>query len=133
MNFRSAGLRLVALYCVLLLALGASFAWFTILSFDRYMEATIASSITARSSEIWQTAKDSLDDPGQLARLIELRFAPEAQAHFIRISEHDRVLYRSGLSYGTDMAALTAAETRPGKVVPFARYGSLLEIGRAHV
>ena len=78
---------LVTLYCVLLLLLGASFAWFTVLTFEHYTRETIIRETAARSGEIWVTAMDRLDDRRRLAQVIEQRFAPEAQDRFIRISE----------------------------------------------
>ncbi len=126
MNFRSAGVKLVALYCALLLVLGASFAWFTITSFDRYTRETVTRSIDARASEIWHTAKGSLDDRAALAQLIELRFAPEAQEHFIRISEKGRVLYLSAVPDGPDIAAFDRAGLPTANVTRNARYGLLL-------
>jgi two-component system OmpR family sensor kinase len=125
-NFRSAGIKLVALYCALLLVLGASFAWFTITSFDRYTRETVTRSIDARASEIWHTAKGSLDDRAALAQLIESRFAPEAQEHFIRISEKGRVLYLSAVPDGTDIAAFDRAGLPTANVARNARYGLLL-------
>jgi heavy metal sensor kinase len=125
-NFRSAGVKLVALYCALLLVLGASFAWFTITSFDRYTRETVTRSIDARASEIWHTAKANLDDRAALAQLIEQRFAPEAQEHFIRISEAGRVLYQSGVPEGTDVAAFQRAGIRATGSSKDAQYGLLL-------
>jgi heavy metal sensor kinase len=125
-NFRSARVKLVALYCALLLVLGASFAWFTIASFDRYTRETVTRSIDARSSEIWHTAKGSLDDRVALAELIEQRFAPEALGHFIRIAEGGHVLYQSGVPDGTDIAALDRAGFASAHASKNAQYGLLL-------
>lgn len=126
MNFRSAGVRLVALYCALLLVLGASFAWFTISSFDRYMRETITSDVDGRSRMIWHTAKASLDDRAALAQLIDQRFLPEVREHFIRISEKGRVLYQSRIPDGTDVTALQRAGIRQGNPKSDAQYGALL-------
>ena len=124
MNARSPVFRLVVLYCALLLLLGACFAWFTIRSFEHYTRETMTRSIGARSSEIWDTAKGSLDDPKQLSQLLELRFAPEAQEHFIRISEGGRILYQSDVPAGTDAEALNAGISGPD--ASRLRFGSLL-------
>jgi signal transduction histidine kinase len=132
---RSPVFRLVLLYCVLLLVLGASFAWFTIRSFEHYMSTTIVREIGARSGEIWQTAKDRLDDRRQLAEIMELRFAPAAQDHFIRISEGSLELYRSGIPEGTDIPALEAAESRApvaGGDLHLLRFGSLFLVSRIY-
>jgi len=122
---RSPIFRLVTLYCLLLLILGASFAWFTVLTFEHYTRETIIRETAARSGEIWLTAMERLDDPVRLSQVIEQRFAPEAQDRFIRISEDGRVLYQSGIPVGADAGALEAKNTRnPGNVVKL-RLGSL--------
>ena len=103
MKFRSPLLRLVGLYCALLLVLGAAFALFTVESFEHYANQTIAREVRARSREIWNTAKETLGNPGALAALLEARFAPEAQGHFIRISDAAHVIYQSGESEGSGL------------------------------
>jgi heavy metal sensor kinase len=116
---------LVTLYCVLLLLLGASFAWFTVVTFEHYTRQTIIRETAARSGEIWTTALGSLDDPARLSQLIEQRFAPEAQDRFIRISDGDRVLYQSGIPDGVDARALAFRNAKKlGDVVKL-RLGSL--------
>jgi signal transduction histidine kinase len=117
--------RLVALYCLLLLVLGASFALFTVRSFERSTSETILREIAARSLEIWHSAKSSLDDPAQLAQLMEQRFAPEAQDRFIRISEKGRVLYQSDVPDGTDLSGLESHLSSSAEVVSGAQFGSL--------
>jgi heavy metal sensor kinase len=116
---------LVTLYCMLLLLLGAGFAWFTVLTFEYYTRETIIRETAARSGEIWVTALGSLDDRPRLAELIEQRFAPEAQDRFIRISEGGRVLYQSAIPAGADVRAWAAGNAQNlGKVVKL-RLGSL--------
>ncbi|HTW35685.1 MAG TPA: HAMP domain-containing sensor histidine kinase [Rhizomicrobium sp.] len=103
---RSPTFWLVTLYCVLLLVLGAGFAWFTVLTFEHYTRETIIRETAARSGEIWVTAIERLDDRTGLARVIEQRFAPEALDRFIRISEGGRILYQSAIPAGVDARAL---------------------------
>jgi signal transduction histidine kinase len=122
---RSPIVRLVALYCLLLLVLGASFALFTVRSFERSTSETILREIAARSLEIWHSAKSSLDVPSQLAQLMEQRFAPEAQERFIRISERGRVLYQSQAPTGTDMPELVSQLSRSAEAFSGARFGPL--------
>jgi two-component system OmpR family sensor kinase len=114
-NTRSLEFRLVILYCALLLLLGASFAFVTIRSFERYSHETIVREIAARSGEIWHTARGSLNDPKQLAELLEQRFAPEVQEHFIRITDAGKTLYQSGVPAGTEMDAISAHAPRSGQ------------------
>ena len=114
---------LVTLYCMLLLLLGAGFAWFTVLTFEHYTRETIIRETVARSGEIWVTAMDRLDDRGRLAQVIEQRFAPEAQNRFIRISGGGHVLYQSAIPEGADVRALKALKA-PSNVVKL-RLGSL--------
>ncbi|HUO93573.1 MAG TPA: hypothetical protein VMU22_11650, partial [Rhizomicrobium sp.] len=90
---RSPTFWLVTLYCVLLLLLGAGFAWFTVLTFEHYTRETIVRETAARSGEIWVTAKDRLNNRAELSRVIEQRFAPEAQDRLIRISDGRDILY----------------------------------------
>ena len=125
MNSRSPIFWLVTLYCLLLLLLGASFAWFTVLTFEYYTRETIIRENAARSGEIWVTAAGSLNDHARLAQLIEQRFAPEAQDRFIRISDGGRILYQSPIPAGADVRALAAENAEnPGNVVKL-RLGSL--------
>ena len=116
---------LVTLYCALLLLLGASFAWFTVVTFEHYTRETIIRETAARSGEIWVTAAGSLDDRPRLAQLIEQRFAPEAQDRFIRISENGHFLYESAIPAGADARALEIRNAQNlGNVVKL-RLGSL--------
>ena len=107
MNVRSPLVRLVALYCILLLLLGAGFAWFTMRSFTHYISTTTLRNVDARAGEIWHTMR-GVEDRRELARLIELRFAPEAQNRFIRITRDGNTLYESAVPAETDLAALYA-------------------------
>jgi heavy metal sensor kinase len=116
---------LVTLYCVLLLILGASFAWFTVLTFEHYTRETIIRENEARSGEIWVTAMGSLDNPVRLSELIEQRFAPEAQDRFIRLSEGGRILYQSGIPEGADVHALDLRSPENRSNVVRLRLGSL--------
>jgi len=58
-----------------------------------------------------------------LSELLEQRFAPEAQEHFIRIAVGRRLLYQSGIPAGTDLRMLAAGGPRDGQE---ASAGSLL-------
>ena len=95
MNWRSITFRLVALYCGLLLLLGASFSLFTILSFERYTGATFQTNLAARATDVWRIVQPVLDKPAQVSLFVEQRFSPSAQDRFIRISREGRVIYRS--------------------------------------
>jgi heavy metal sensor kinase len=121
--YRSPIFRLVTFYCVLLLLLGAGFAWFTVLTFEHYTRETIIRETAARSGEIWVTAMDRLDDRAELAQVVEQRFAPEALDRFIRISDSGRILYQSAIPEGADARALEALKA-PSNVVKL-RLGSL--------
>jgi two-component system OmpR family sensor kinase len=116
---------LVTLYCLLLLILGASFAWFTVVTFEHYTRQTIIRETAARSGEIWVTALGSLDDRARLAQLIEQRFAPEALDRFIRISEGGRILYQSGIPDGADVSALEGRHALGQGNIVRLRLGSL--------
>jgi heavy metal sensor kinase len=94
--FRSVTSRLVFFYCVLLVLLGGAFLLFTVLSFQHYTRETVTDNLEARTQEIWNTAQGLLDQPQNLATVLERRFAPESQDRFIRIREGDTLIYRSG-------------------------------------
>lgn len=128
---RSPTFWLVTLYCVLLLLLGAGFAWFTVLTFEHYTRETIVRETAARSGEIWVTAKDRLNNRAELSRVIEQRFAPEAQDRLIRISDGRDILYQSAVPEGADAGALRALKA-PSNVVRL-RLGSLFLNRRVYV
>ena len=62
MNRRSLTFRLVSWYCGLLFAVGAAFAVFSYVSFDRYIAQTMQSLLVARAESVWGTAGSILDD-----------------------------------------------------------------------
>jgi signal transduction histidine kinase len=104
--FRSVTSRLVFLYCLLLVLLGAAFLAFTVLSFQHYSRQSIGETLTGRAQEIWNITEGTLDEhPAQIAASIERRFSPEAQDRFIRISKGDALIYRSGDPAGGDFSA----------------------------
>jgi heavy metal sensor kinase len=96
MILRSVTSRLVLLYCVLLVLLGAVFLAFTVFSFRHYTNETITSNLAIRAQEIWNVSQGALDQPARLAEIIERRFSPETEDRFIRITAGGRLLYRSG-------------------------------------
>ena len=95
MHWRSITFRLVALYCGLLLLLGASFSLFTIVSFERYAGATFQTNLAARADDVWRIVGPILGNPTQISVFVEQRFSPSAQDRFIRISRNGSVIYRS--------------------------------------
>jgi signal transduction histidine kinase len=96
MILRSVTSRLVLLYCVLLVLLGAVFLAFTVFSFRHYTNETITSNLATRAQEIWNVSQGALDQPARLTEIIERRFSPETEDRFIRITAGGRLLYRSG-------------------------------------
>ncbi len=108
MNRRSLTVRLVSWYCALLLGLGAAFAAFTYASFSHFVDQSNRATLQTRTEAVWSIAGDLLDDKPALARLIEQRFAPEAQSRFIRISDGAAIYYQSGppIEHEYDPAAI---------------------------
>jgi len=96
MILRSVTSRLVFLYCLLLVLLGAVFLAFTVFSFRHYTNETITTNLTVRAQEIWNVSQGALDQPARLTQIIERRFSPESEDRFIRITAGGRLLYRSG-------------------------------------
>src|SRR5262245_9573756 len=96
MMLRSVTSRLVFLYCLLLVLLGAVFLAFTVFSFRHYTNETITSTLITRSQEIWNVSQGALDQPDRLTQIIERRFSPESEDRFIRISAGGKLLYQSG-------------------------------------
>jgi len=96
MILRSVTSRLVFLYCLLLVLLGAVFLAFTVFSFRHYTNETITSNLAIRAQEIWNVSQGALDQPARLTQIIERRFSPESEDRFIRITVGGRLLYRSG-------------------------------------
>ncbi len=96
MNWRSITFRLVALYCGLLLVLGASFSLFTVISFERYTGETVLTNTAARATEAWNIIKGVVSNPAQVNTLMEQRFDPVPLDRFFRIRVNGKVIYRSG-------------------------------------
>ena len=97
MNWRSISLRLVALYCGLLLVLGLSFSLFTVFSFERYTEVSSRSAVTARAMEVWDIIGGAIGNPNEVRTLIDQRFSPGDQNRFFRVTIGGRTIYRSGM------------------------------------
>jgi signal transduction histidine kinase len=95
-NRRSLTFRLVFWYCGLLLGLGAAFALFTLLSFNRYVSQSTEATLSARAAAMWSIAEPILDDRATLTVLMEQRFLPEEEDRLIRISRDGITLYQSG-------------------------------------
>jgi len=95
MILRSVTSRLVFLYCLLLVLLGAVFLAFTVFSFRHYTNETITSNLAIRAQEIWNVSQGALDQSARLTEIIERRFSPESEDRFIRITVDGRLLYRS--------------------------------------
>jgi signal transduction histidine kinase len=113
-NRRSITVRLLALYCGLLLLLGASFSLFTVLSFERYTRATVEANISARDAEAWEIVRPVMGNPTQVSDLIEQRFSPSAQDRFFRITRNGMVIYRSGQPVDGSFDATTIPAPAPG-------------------
>jgi signal transduction histidine kinase len=133
MNWRSITFRLVFFYCGLLLFLGVSFSFFTIISFERYTRETIRTNIATRAGEVWVMVQGLVETPSQLAALIEQRFSPETQNRFIRISLDGRIIYRSAVptddSFDPGTIPTSSAEFGPENLT----YGKLLIYARRFV
>ena len=97
MSRRSLTFRLVSWYCGLLFVLGAAFTAFSYVSFDRYIDQTVRSSLASRADAIWDMAGGMLTDRQAVTQLIEQRFEPEALNRMIRISGGDQIYYQSGM------------------------------------
>ena len=97
MMFRSVTSRLVFLYCLLLVILGAAFLGFTVLSFNYFARETTASALANRAGEVWNIAQGLTDQPARLADAISRRFSPEPLDRFIRVRTGGRTVYQSGL------------------------------------
>ncbi len=93
---RSATSRLVALYCLLLLTLGAVFLVFTVSNFRHYTREVIASNLSIRAAGVWSISQNLLNQPVALAAAIQSGFSPEVQNRFIRIRYGDRIIFQSG-------------------------------------
>ena len=126
MNWRSITFRLVALYCGLLLLLGASFSLFTILSFERYTSATFQTNLAARAADVWRIVRPVLDNPAQVSLFVEQRFNPTARDRFIRISRNGRVIYRSDAPDDNSFNPATIPQPISGSIVEDRRYGRLV-------
>jgi two-component system OmpR family sensor kinase len=93
---RSVTARLVASYCLLLMALGGAFLGVTVLSFRYFTRQTLIENLAARDREIWNLAREALTDPPRLTDVIERRFQPEVHNRFIRVRIDEKVIYQSG-------------------------------------
>ena len=130
MNTRSITFRLIFLYSGSLLVLGAGLSFFTIASFHRYTHQTMQTVISARASDIWNIIQGSLDDPAELATLIDRRFSPSIQSRFIRVSLNGKVIYQSNFPATQDSGTQTAPPIYDGPVPESFRSGNLLIYAR---
>ncbi len=93
---RSLTSRLIFLYCVILLMLGAAFLGITVISFRHYAGQVITNILASRAQDIWRMSRDEFRHPDRLKSIIERRFSPESQDRFIRIEVDGKTVYRSG-------------------------------------
>ncbi len=96
MNWRSITFRLVALYCGLLLLLGASFSLFTVLSFERYTGATIQTNIAARAAEVWRHRAACPRKSGTGVPIRRTKVQPVSPGPIHSDHRDGAVIYRSG-------------------------------------
>lgn len=96
MILRSLTSRLIFLYCIILLLLGAAFLAITVISFRHYAGQVITNILAVRTQDVWRVSRDELHRPDILKSLIEKRFSPESQDRFIRIEVDGKTVYRSG-------------------------------------
>ena len=96
MILRSLTSRLIFLYCLILLALGAAFLGFTVFSFRHYAQQFITNTLANRTQDIWRVARLDLNTPERLRATIERNFSPESQDRFIRVRLDGKTIYRSG-------------------------------------
>ena len=125
MNRRSITSRLLVSYCGLLLVIGALFSFFAIMSFERYTQETIRSNIAVRANEVWELSHGLLDNPRQLAALIEQRFSPTTQDRFIRVSVNGKDIYRSGIPVDRDFDPSHIPTIGVSLAPKLVRYGNL--------
>jgi heavy metal sensor kinase len=97
MNIRSIRFRLISRFAALLLLVMLGFGSFTYWSVRRYVVDVIGASMTHRARQIAQTLLGSGQiDESYVANEIEIRYAPELNDRFIRITRADgTVLYCS--------------------------------------
>jgi signal transduction histidine kinase len=95
-NWRAAEFRLLAFYCILLLALCGAFLAFTVQSFDQFETQSVTSEVKNRATEIWDMGDALLDRPAELRDILERRFSPASHNRFIRIVSDGHVMYQSG-------------------------------------
>ncbi len=93
---RSLTSRLIFLYCIILLLLGAAFLGSTVLSFRHYARQVITNILAVRTQDIWRVAQDEISRPDRLKPIMERRFSPESQDRFIRIQVDGKTVYQSG-------------------------------------
>ncbi|MBN9587487.1 MAG: hypothetical protein BGN85_12270 [Alphaproteobacteria bacterium 64-11] len=129
---RSVTARLVASYCLLLVALGGAFLAVTVVSFRYFTRHTMVEALAMRDREIWTLAQETINNPARLSDLIERRFSPESQNRFIRIRVGEKVIYQSG---DPDTGAFKASEVpwlSPADGPRTAMFGKLLLYSRAY-
>src|ERR1700733_13663154 len=97
MNIRSIRFRLISRFAALLLLVMLAFGSFTYWSVRRYVVDVIGASMTHRARQVAQTLLGSGPiDESYVANEIGIRYAPELNDRFIRISRPDStVLYCS--------------------------------------
>lgn len=95
MILRSLTSRLIFLYCVILLLLGAAFLAFTVLSFQHYAREVLTTILENRTQDIWRLSRESVNQPAHLAALIEKTYSPSIQNRFIRVRLNGHPIYWS--------------------------------------
>lgn len=133
MKWRSLTFRLVFLYSGLLLLLGASFYFYTIVSFEQYAHETMRASLAARADEVWNTVQGHSRGDGLLANVIERRFAPEALDRFIRVSVDGAVVYASGSPSHHAFDPAKTPASHAGLQYQSSNYGHLFVVARSYV
>jgi signal transduction histidine kinase len=129
---RSVTARLVAFYCLLLVALGGAFLGVTVLSFHYFTQQTLTDILSMRNRDVWNLARESLDDPARLSDLIERRFSPELQNRFIRIRVGEKVIYQSGDPETGTFSASEVPWLNPANGARSARVGNLMLYSRSY-
>jgi signal transduction histidine kinase len=129
---RSVTARLVAFYCLLLVALGGAFLGVTVLSFHYFTQQTLADILSMRNRDVWNLARESLDDPARLSEMIERRFSPELQNRFIRVRIGEKVVYQSGDPEAATFSASEVPWLNPATGPRWARVGNLMLYSRSY-
>ena len=118
---RSLTSRLIFLYCVILLMLGAAFLGITVISFRHYASQVITNILASRTQDIWRMTRDEIRHPDRIESIIERRFSPESQDRFIRIEVDGKTAYRSGEPLNGHFSAKDIPPVLPlkeGEVLP---------------